>query len=388
MPTIELDGATISIPKPLYLVIEDVGWWRGEDGSAFQQPYRNRFCRPHCLADYMALTELSRRLSMRIAMGMVIGEWDRTDYLKKVPGATWLGSTWNNSSNRGPWLEEAAEYLIANRQYLEIALHGLCHEFWQYGIMSRSEFHDDHGVMRPAGIIHEHLRGVAEILAQNGICDFPRLFIPPALYHSFGNGAESFQKILYDYGIRYVITQFSRARCYSPPVHEKITWEEKVLLLERGESPVAWDETSAAAPETLRGPVVALHWSNLLHSDPGRNSEVVDVWAKAVMRASHGLDTVLASDVDACMQQAAAYYLAKMQLMDNSVEIDLHCLPAEVSLGCRISLKVMDHKRRQWGCRGATLEQRSAGEDGSCVIIVTPEPDCPQVLIYPLTVLP
>jgi hypothetical protein len=382
MPKIELDAAIISIPKPLYLVIEDVGWWRGEDGSSLQQPFRNRFCRRHCLEDYMALVELSRRLSMRLAIGMVVGEWDRTDYLQKVSGATWLGVNWSNSGNRGPWLAEAAAYLIANTERLEIAVHGLCHEFWHNGVMSRSEFHDHHGVMRPVGIIHEHLQAFAEILRQNGIHDFPRIFIPPALHHSFGNGAESFQKILHEYGIEYVITQFSRARNYSPPVHEKITWEEKVLLLERGQSPVAWDDISAIPPEIISGPVVALHWSNLLHSDPPRNIEVVELWAKAVLRASHNLDTILATDVSHCMQQAAAYYLADMHLMDNSVEINLHHLPVVVSLGRSILLKIIDHKGRQWRCRGGTLEQHPAGEDGSCVLAVTAKPDCRKILIY------
>ncbi|MBE0582155.1 MAG: hypothetical protein IH612_00175, partial [Desulfofustis sp.] len=75
---------SISLPLPLFLVVEDVGWWQGEDGSARGEPFRNRFPRRHCLADYQALVGLSKRLGMRIAIAMVLGEWDTTNLLSEV----------------------------------------------------------------------------------------------------------------------------------------------------------------------------------------------------------------------------------------------------------------------------------------------------------------
>lgn len=182
-----LADAQISIPLPIFIVIEDVGWWQGADGSEHNEPYRNRFCRRHCLADYQALARLAEHLSMRIALGMVMGEWDRTDFLKGVPGATWMGAYWNNQINRGPWLDEAANFLRDNSGLLEIALHGVCHEFWQQGKMQRSEFHDRNGIMRSEEIIRSHLHAFGILLEQNGFKELPRLFIPPALNYSFGN---------------------------------------------------------------------------------------------------------------------------------------------------------------------------------------------------------
>lgn len=73
---------------PIFLVVEDVGWWQGEDGSAHNEPYRNGFTRRHCLQDYRLFVRLARRLKMRIAIGMVLGEWDRHNLLKDVVGAT------------------------------------------------------------------------------------------------------------------------------------------------------------------------------------------------------------------------------------------------------------------------------------------------------------
>jgi hypothetical protein len=68
---ISIADLTVSIPMPIFLVVEDVGWWQGKDGSAGNEPFRNGFPRRHCLADYQALVRLARRLKMRIALGMV-----------------------------------------------------------------------------------------------------------------------------------------------------------------------------------------------------------------------------------------------------------------------------------------------------------------------------
>lgn len=384
MVTVYVAEATVSLPMPLYLLIEDVGWWRGGDGSAYQEPYRNRFSRDHCLADYEALTALARRLSMRIGLGMVLGEWDRNDCLQDVPGATWMGKDWTNSRNRGPWLDEVAGYLNDNREYLEITLHGLCHEFWEDGVMQRSEFHDAVGLMRPAHIIRGHLDAFAAILAQNGVDTFPRLFVPPALYHSFGNGRQSFQAILGEYGIRYVITRFARARQYSSPLHDRITWEEGVLLLERGMSPVSWEVPAAVPPLHVSGPVIALHWANLLHPDSARNIDVITVWADAIAAAADNLGTVLARDVADCFQQAAAYYLADMSVGHGCVKIDLQRLPSLVSLTGPIRIKVQDNRKRRWICRGGRILRCLVDAGGAQTLEVLPDPRLKKLQLSPL----
>ena len=355
MSRITLADTLVSLPLPIFLVIEDVGWWQGEDGSSKNQPYRNRFDRRHCLADYQALARLARRLSMRVALGMVMGEWDRTNFLKGVTGATWMGAAWDNTMNRGPWFEEAAGYLRDQRHLLEIALHGICHEFWQDGRMQRSEFHDQEGRMRPEAIVRSHLEAFAELLAQNGLPDSPRLFVPPALNHSFGNGEESMQALLHGFGINYVTTRFSRARQYSVPIHPDITWESEVVLLERGLSPVDWDVTAAEPILYLSNPILALHWGNLLHSDPRRNGEIVDAWADLIIGGTWGTDHILAADLAACWRQAAVYYLANMWQEAGTVIIDLSSVPDLPCLSGSFFLKTEQRRPVTVHCTGAQI---------------------------------
>jgi hypothetical protein len=261
---------------------------------------------------------------------MVLCEWDRNNTLKGIMGATWMGNHWNNKINQGPWLDEAAEYLRHHRGSLELGLHALCHEFWHEGKMERSEFHDQYGNMRSRRIVTSHLEAYGVILEQNGFPEFPRLFFPPALNHSFGNGKESIQALLYDYGIRNVITRFSRARRFAPPHHEKITWECGVGLLERGLSPVPWNASSSLPGWDFSGPILPLHWGNLLHPDPGYNENIVDRWAEMLLAGTAGPERILAENYDTCWRQAAVFYFGKLVLNGESIIVDLQALPKDM----------------------------------------------------------
>jgi hypothetical protein len=373
MKTVQLGQHEISLPMPLFLVIEDVGWWQGYDGSENNEPYRNNFPRRHCLADYRALARLAERLSMRIALGMVLGEWDRTNFLKDVPGATWMGDSWDNRANQGPWLAEAETYLQEQSANLEIALHGICHEFWQDGRMQRSEFHDGEDRMRSADLVRSHLDAYAVLLEQNGLPAFPRLFVPPALYHSFGNGEDSIQALLHDYGIEYVTTRFSRARKYAEPMHPCLTWECGVAILERGLSPVDWDVPTSPPVWNEPGAILPLHWGNLLHPDPDRSADIVDGWAAMLLEKTGCLERILSQDLASCWRQAAAYYFCGMRREGRAVIVDLRNIPDLPCLAGTFSLKIKEKDTATWICQGAKILSDTVNSDQIRTLKLLPE---------------
>ena len=47
-----LEKLKVFIPMPLQVVIDDVGWWSGEDGSTRQEPYRTGINRNHVPAAF------------------------------------------------------------------------------------------------------------------------------------------------------------------------------------------------------------------------------------------------------------------------------------------------------------------------------------------------
>ncbi len=352
---VSLNNLVVSLPVPIFIVVEDVGWWQGRDGSADNEPFRNGFSRRHCLEDYRALARLAKRLKMRMAIGMVMGEWDRRNHLRDVVGATWMGSSWDNRINQGPWLDEAAQFLRENEEWLEIACHGLCHEFWREGRMERSEFHDPSGHMRPRDIVKSHLNAFAKLLEEHKLPGFPRIFLPPALLHSFGNGEDSMQAILHDYGVRYVVTRFSKARRYSEPLHKKITWECGVGLLERGLAPVPWHEAAASPTWDFSNPILPLHWSNLLHPDPAKNFAVVDRWVEMLEKQANSMDYVLAPDFASCWSQATAYHLAKFSADERKITLDLGMLETVPGFDGSIFLKIQCPPDFIWRCRGGRI---------------------------------
>jgi hypothetical protein len=127
---------------PLQVVIDDVGWWSGNDGSMRQEPYRTGINRNHVPADYKAIVDLGRALDIRPQAALVLCEWDRENILKHLPTSTWMGSNWDNSKWVGPCLEEAAEIIRQNQEHMEITLHGLGHEYWQGGSAKLAELNN------------------------------------------------------------------------------------------------------------------------------------------------------------------------------------------------------------------------------------------------------
>ena len=362
------NGFEIIIPKPLFVVVEDVGWWQGQDGSSAQQPFRTGMVRNHHPRDYEALATLAEQLSMRILLGMVTCEWDLVDYLQNVPGATWMGESWNNQINRGPWLEEAADCLRNNQGRLEIAVHGVGHEFWQGREMNRAEFHDSDCRMRSPEVIRAHLDAFGEILNQHKLGPFPRSFIPPALKHSFGNGPDSFQAILQEYGVRFVSTGLSRARRFSSPLAQNMTWEENVLLLDRGISPVPWHAVAAQPEKQLNGPLIALHWANLLHQDPERNLEVVNAWISSIRQCADEVATLLAPDVHSCWSQYCHQQLAQLVSTHYGVMIDRKSLPPSSYQVEQFSLRVRYPGEFKWTVIGGRVLTMKKEEEGVCLL--------------------
>lgn len=374
MNRIEFKHVELFLPMPVFPIVEDVGWWQGEDGSAMQQPYRNAFPRQHCLADYQALARFADSLGVRIGLGMVLGEWDRNNVLRDIPGATWLGSDWDNQINQGPWLDETAEYLEDRSDSLELGLHALCHEFWHEGEMERSEFHDRNGVMRSPRVIRDHLDAFARILEHNGFSEFPRLFFPPALNHSFGNGSLSIQAILHHYGIRHVITRFAKAKQFAPPRHEKISWECGVGLLERGQAPVAWNVPASVPCWDFSGPILPLHWGNLLHPDPEHNNDIIDAWAAMLLAGTAGPEFILAENFDVCWRQASVFYFGKLSIEGPSIVIDLSGRPVNMpSCSGPFYLKIRADHHLPLGVQGAQVI--SDHPDGAQVRTVQLLPD-------------
>ncbi len=293
----------LTIPRPLLVTVDDAGWWLGKDGSADNQPFRTGMKRNHVPGDYEALIALGKGLNMKIPAAFILGEWDETALLRKVPSSTWLGRLWTSPFLDRELKEKTADIIRQGHPYLEFAVHGLCHEFWENGQMQRSEFHDSQGNMRPESTVRQHLEYFFRLMETFNLAEAPRLFIPPKLNHCFGMGKAGFQAIARDFGIQYVTLVFSRAKCSMSPQLEGFGWEEDILLLDRGITGILWNQVAQEPMFSFDYPILPLHWANILHADPTRNMEVIKAWIAFLQEEVGKRDIVFASDIASCITQ-------------------------------------------------------------------------------------
>ena len=104
----------LSIPRPLQVIMDDVGWFNGRDDRKIGGPSRTGLNRYHFLEDYMAIEEFGTMLGQKINCAFVMGEWDIENVLpRKIKHFSHFGDSWDNAKYRDP--NEMAQIAELNR---------------------------------------------------------------------------------------------------------------------------------------------------------------------------------------------------------------------------------------------------------------------------------
>jgi len=319
------DELIVTIPMPIQIVIDDVGWWSGEDGNEHQQPYRTGIGRNHVPADYRAIVDLGLKLGVRPQAATILCEWDRKNILRDVPTITWMREKWDNSKWVGPWLDEAADIIRNNQKHYELTIHGVGHEYWQDENMTRAEWADSSGQMRPLDQVELHLDYFEKLLDQNQLGAFPTSFVPTAFLHGFGLTGEhkiSMAGVLKKRGVAYINTSFSNMYNAECAQFRSFGIDSGVMTVDRGEDLLDWDVFGGKPSGVVTGPTCGLHWPNLLHADPSRNSEIVDDWVKLLKPYNDKPETLLAKNSSVFRNQLVHHVCTKVQIREDKIDID------------------------------------------------------------------
>jgi hypothetical protein len=326
----------VFIPMPVQVVIDDVGWWSGEDGSTKQEPYRTGINRNHVPADYQAIVDLGKALGIRPQAATILCEWDKENILRDLPSSTWMGRNWDNSGWVGPWMEEAADIIRRNEKYFELTLHGVGHEFWEGEKFTRAEWHDREGNMRPREEVEKHLDYYEKLMRQHNLGSFPKSFVPAAFLHSFGpseGNREGLASILKKHGINYINTPFGSIFNKERIQYELFGIDDNVMTVDRGRDEFSWKTFPGEPSKELSGPTCGMHWPNMLHPDPQRNPEIVQKWTDYLRGFNDKPDMMLAPDSVYFQHQLAHHSLTGTKLNGNIVELDFSetdKLPADI----------------------------------------------------------
>jgi hypothetical protein len=370
-----IDNIKIFIPMPLQVVIDDVGWWSGEDGSKRQEPYRTGINRNHVPADYQAIADLGCALGIRPQAAFVACEWDKENILRQLPTSTWMGDTWDNSRWVGPWLEEAAEIILTNQDHFELTVHGIGHEYWEGGTFTRAEWTDSNGQMRPQEQVELHLEYFEKLLNQHNLGSMPKSFVPAAFRHSFGpsEGRDiSLAQILEQHGVNYINTPFSSVYNKERIENKYFGFDSRVMTIDRGNDEFQWLVFPADPSAGLSGPTCGLHWPNMLHPDPEKNSEIVHRWINYLKPYNYKHDMMLAHDSVHFQNQLAHHTLTRTKLERNFIELDFtetDRLPGAVGKG-ELTLKILTDKPQQFRSDGIEIKEQSLQEGSEFLYIL------------------
>lgn len=323
--TMSVNEVKVNIPMPIQIVIDDVGWWSGEDGSKRQEPYRTGINRNHVPADYQAIVDLGRKLNIRPQAATILSEWDRQNILKELPTSTWMGDKWDNGKWQGPWLDEAAEIIRNNKDHYEFTLHGIGHEYWDNENFTRAEWADRSGRMRSLDQVELHLDYFAKLMDQNQLGDFPTSFVPTAFLHGFGPTGDhkiSMAGVLKKRGINYINTPFYNMYNAKAVQFGLFGIDEGVITVDRGSDLFRWNVCGGEPQGVLKGPTCGMHWPNLLHEDPDRNSETVDKWVTYLKPYNDKLETLLAKNSRVFRMQLIHHLTTRIRWNETAIELD------------------------------------------------------------------
>ncbi len=338
-------GIAAVIPMPIQVVIDDVGWWSGQDGSKWQEPYRTGILRKHVPADYEAIARLGRRLGIRPQAATILCEWDKENILRKLPTSTWMGQKWDNKKWIGPWMEEAADIIRQNRYHYELTLHGIGHEYWTDGTFTRAEWADRSGTMRPLDQVEKHLDFYEALLQQHDLGQFPKSFVPTAFLHGFGPTGDyelSMAAVLAKRGVEYINTPFDDMYNAEGVQHGVFGFDAGVITVDRGCDLLSWKSIGKVPEGVVHGPTCGMHWPNLLHPNPERNSEIVDGWVKLLKPYNDGFDTMLAPNSLSFRHQLVQHVCVKVNVTGKAVKLDfkmVDTLPGILGRGA-LTLKI------------------------------------------------
>ena len=316
------------IPKPVILVIDDVGWWSGSDDSEQNGPFRTGIPRRHSPADYQALVDLGRMTGVKPLLAMVLCEWDRYNILRELPSSTWMGSSWDNSANVTSQLDEAAAIINDNRDHIEFILHGIGHEFWdEFGKPTRAEWCcRETSTSRPKEEIIRHLEYYQKLMNQNGFGPLPEAFIPTAFSLVYGiENEDDVIPILARHGVKYINQPFdggSNASFKRPPEHHLFGIDHGVPVVSRGVDSNPWFTLDGIPGMQADSVTIGTHWPAFLHEDPSRNGEVVERWAEYMLELDSRFDTMLVADSAEHARLVPYYALTKSTHTGDGFELD------------------------------------------------------------------
>ena len=362
----------IIIPSSLQITMDDVGWFNGEDDRKNGGSARTAMTRRHCAEDYAAINELGKRLNMRINCAFILGEWDPDNRLRSIKCLSKYGDKWNNAAYLGKEEMQAVVDTVNNSPYIDIAVHGLLHNYYKSGIAyTNSDYYynvDGAMYMSPEDEIRARFDAFFDILDYYKINKTVNSFIPPAFKYIWG----AMPHILSDYGIKYASTMFESEFMVSPigfTMPKNAGVEGSVITVNRNNNFIPWYEISTNLDNApvVKG-IFGCHWPNILHVEKTRHNEVLDSWVRYFERCSNTYGIILSRDIAFAATQSLFLEYTRITYENGRMTADISQVPRTEGRGDRFYVSSRSEIKAYSGCELKIYEYK----DGFINYEVTP----------------
>lgn len=366
----------VSIPVAYQIVVDDVGWFNGDDDRCNEGPSRTGMPRLHTAEDYHVLNELGKALDMKINCPLVLGEWDKDNVLRGMKHATNNEAGWNMASQIDMNVAEKCFQAAEDGEYIEYSYHGLMHGYWNDGRhVADQEFYipadydykeryTNNLVPVSKEYFESHLEAFFKIYNSWGFKKKIRSFASPSSVYGSPQMQLEFADVLKSNGIIYWTNMWSEMKDMSCVLNGVI-----FLKKHRGYSFLPWnayDIDPALLPnyaplyrdgaEKPDGTIFPAHWPNFLRFNPMDNFEKVNEWIKYFKRQSEMFGFMLSKDIAFAASQAIYSTYTKVCCADKKVILDFSEVDNKNAIGKTNELYIsIQNGLNPVGCVGGSI---------------------------------
>lgn len=346
------------IPHCIQITMDDLGWFCGTDDRLNGGPARSGMPRRHRAEDYAAINELGRCLNMKINCAFILGEWDPDNRLKTIPYLSKYADSWDNVAHLDREEAERCAEVIRSGEYIDIAVHGLLHNYFKPGIpYGNSDYYyrqDGKLCMTDEGEIRRRLDAYFDLVSYYHLQPEINSFIPP----TFAYRLQEMSPILKDYGILYASTIFEIMEApEGVAVPEIAGVDNGIITVDRKNNMIPWNEVGADPRDLPVMPgIFGCHWPNALHADPARHGEIVEKWVSYFRKCADTYGVILSRDIGFCATQSLYVNYAMVTECDGGMTVDIRNVPKAAGLKNEFYISTEKPLNRWTGCDAELYE--------------------------------
>ncbi len=329
----------VNIPMGFILEMDDVGWIDGRDYTKEGKASRSGLDRNHCIEDYQFLQALTEQTGKNIAAALVVGDWDKDNFLRGEVGLTHDPENWDQKSKINAEEHQKCLDLLENAN-VDYMIHGVLHGRYdeegklvtecEHLLSRKREDGSPERYLSSEDDLRRRLDMFFKLYNSWGLKQKIRGFvIPCGVRFATEETVKRIAKILSEYGIYYWSDSFTYPEFDS---NLKVYHGVACFRWRGNKAPMPWDavnldpSTLLVSNEEESNKMTCLHgshWTNYLNLDPKKSIDNLPGWIDFLNRQAEVFGSINAETLAQAVNQLFYHEFAKATWNGSTMNIDL-----------------------------------------------------------------